>query len=121
MLVRAQNADAMYPLIEQWTMEHTKREIMDLCQAAGCPITAVFTVAEAAEHPHLKERGYIVDLEHPALGKIRDLGAPFKLPESPGGPTKPAPLLGQHNDEVYGTLLGMSSAELQRLHRDGVI
>ena len=53
MFVRAQNADAMYPLIEQWTMEHSKREIMERCQAAGCPITAVFTIGEAAEHPHL--------------------------------------------------------------------
>ncbi len=103
MLVRAQNADAMYPLIEQWTMEHSKWEIMEQCQAAGCPITAVFTVAEAAEHPHLKEREYFVDLEHPVLGKVRDLGAPFKLPESPGGPRQPAPLLGQHNAEVYGS------------------
>lgn len=101
MFVRAQNADAMYPLIEQWTMEHSKWEIMERCQAAGCPVSAVFTVAEAAEHPHLKERGYIVDLEHPQLGRIRDLGPPFKLPASPGGPTHPAPLLGQHNDEVF--------------------
>jgi crotonobetainyl-CoA:carnitine CoA-transferase CaiB-like acyl-CoA transferase len=100
MFVRAQNADAMYPLIEQWTMEHTKAAIMEQCQAAGCPVTAVFTVAEAVEHPHLKERGYIVEIDHPVLGRIRDLGAPFKLPESPGGPRQPAPLLGQHNDEV---------------------
>jgi len=121
MFVRAQNADAMYPLIEQWTMEHSKWEIMEQCQANGCPITAVFTVAEAAEHPHLKERDYFVDLEHPVLGKLRDLGAPFKLPESPGGPREPAPLLGQHNADVYGSLLGMSADELARLHSKGVI
>jgi len=102
MLVRAQNADAMYPLIEMWTMEHGKMEIMELCQAEGVPVSAVFTVAEAAEHPHLRERGYIVELEHPRLGKVRDLGAPFRLPAAPGGPRQPAPLLGQHNEEVLG-------------------
>ena len=118
---RAQNADAIYPLIEEWTMEHGKLEIMEKCQAAGCPVTAVFTVEEAAEHPHLKERGYIVELEHQALGRLRDLGAPFKLPESPGGPREAAPLLGQHNEEVYGTLLGVSPEERARLQRDGVI
>jgi crotonobetainyl-CoA:carnitine CoA-transferase CaiB-like acyl-CoA transferase len=121
MFVRAQNAEAMYPLIEQWTAEHSKREIMEQGQANGCPITAVFTVAEAADHPHLKEREYIVDLEHPLLGAVRTMGAPFKLPESPGGPRQPAPLLGQHNEEVYGTLLGTSSTDLNRLRRDGVI
>jgi crotonobetainyl-CoA:carnitine CoA-transferase CaiB-like acyl-CoA transferase len=86
MYQRAQNADAIYPLLVEWTMEHGKREIMDRCQAEGVPVTAVFTVAEAAEHPHLAARGYLVELEHPALGRIRDLGAPFKLPASPGGP-----------------------------------
>jgi len=106
MLVRAQNADAMYPLIEQWTLEHSKWEIMDRCQEAGCPVTAVFTVAEAADHPHLKERNYFVNLEHAVLGKIRDLGAPFKLPASPGGPRRPAPLLGEHNDEILAALSG---------------
>jgi crotonobetainyl-CoA:carnitine CoA-transferase CaiB-like acyl-CoA transferase len=121
MAVRAQHQDMMYPLIEQWTMEHTKLEIQELCQAAGCPVTAVFTVAEAAEHPHLKERQYLQEIEHPVLGKVRDLGAPFKLLECPGGPQRPAPLLGQHNHEVYTTILGMNADELQRLCGDGII
>jgi len=102
MFARAQNSDVIYPLLEEWTMQHSKLEIMDMCQEAGCPVTAVFTVAEAAQHPHLAARGYLVDIEHPALGKVRSLGAPFKLPESPGGPTRPAPLLGQHNAEILG-------------------
>jgi crotonobetainyl-CoA:carnitine CoA-transferase CaiB-like acyl-CoA transferase len=121
MFVRAQNADAIYPLVEEWTMEHGKFEIMEKCQAAGCPITAVFGVDEAAEHPHLKERGYFVEIEHPELGRIRSLGPPFRLPESPGGPRRPAPLLGQHNDEVYASLLGLSRDELTQLGGDGVV
>lgn len=121
MLVRAQNADAMYPLIEQWTLEHSKWEIMEQCQAVGCPVTAVFTVAEAAEHPHLQAREYLVELEHAALGKIRTLGAPFKLPQSPGGPCRPAPLLGEHNSEVYGALLGLHATDLATLRGASVI
>jgi crotonobetainyl-CoA:carnitine CoA-transferase CaiB-like acyl-CoA transferase len=121
MFVRAENSEAMYPLIEQWTMEHTKLEIMEACQAAGCPTTAIFTVPEAAEHSHLRERGYVVEVEHPELGTVRTLGAPFKLPESPGGPERPAPLLGQHNKEIYGEQLGMSEDELAKLRRGGVI
>jgi crotonobetainyl-CoA:carnitine CoA-transferase CaiB-like acyl-CoA transferase len=121
MFVRAQNADAIYPLIEEWTMQHGKLEIMERCQAAGVPVTAVFTIEEAVEHPHLRERGYIVELEHPELGRFRDLGPPFKLPESPGGPREAAPLLGQHNDLVYGERLGLSADERARLRADGVI
>lgn len=121
MLTRAQNADIIYPFIEEWTMQHGKMEIMEKCQAAGCPITAVFTVAEAAEQPHLAARDYFVDVEHPELGRIKNLGAPFKLPASPGGPTTGAPLLGQHNAEVYSDILGLGAAELAQLKTDGTI
>jgi crotonobetainyl-CoA:carnitine CoA-transferase CaiB-like acyl-CoA transferase len=121
MYQRAQNADAIYPLLVEWTMEHGKREIMDRCQAEGVPVTAVFTVAEAAEHPHLAARGYLTELDHPVLGRVRDLGAPFKLPASPGGPTRPAPLLGEHNAEVYGERLGLDATALAELRRDGVV
>jgi len=102
MFVRAQNADMIYPLIEQWTMKLTKQEVMDLCQAHGCPTTALFTIAEVAAHPHLRERGYFVDLDHPVLGTVRTMSAPIRLPASPGGPREAAPLLGQHNADVLG-------------------
>jgi crotonobetainyl-CoA:carnitine CoA-transferase CaiB-like acyl-CoA transferase len=121
MFTRAQNADVIYPFIEEWAMQHSKMEIMEKCQAAGCPITAVFTIAEAAEHPHLKARDYFVDVEHPELGVVKTLGAPFKLPESPGGPTGPAPLLGQHNTEVYGDWLGLDEGEIKVLRDQGTI
>ncbi len=104
MFSRAQNADLIYPLIEEWTMQHGKQEIMEQCQAAGAPVSAVFTVAEAADHPHLRERGYMLELDHAVLGKVRLLGPPFKLSESPGGPKKSAPLLGEDNDAVLGAL-----------------
>jgi crotonobetainyl-CoA:carnitine CoA-transferase CaiB-like acyl-CoA transferase len=120
MFSRAQNADAMYPLIELWTMEHGKMEIMERCQANGVPVSAVFTVGEAAEHPHLRERGYIVEQQHPVAGPIRNLGAPFKLPACPGGPRTPAPLLGQHTDAVLGEL-GLSAAEIQGLRAAAII
>jgi len=121
MFTRAQNADVIYPFIEEWAMQHSKMEIMDKCQAAGCPITAVFTIAEAAEHPHLQARHYFVDVEHPELGLVKTLGAPFKLPASPGGPRRPAPLLGQHNPEVYRDWLGLEPEEIEELREQGTI
>jgi crotonobetainyl-CoA:carnitine CoA-transferase CaiB-like acyl-CoA transferase len=121
MFTRAQNADVIYPFIEEWAMQHSKMEIMEKCQAAGCPITAVFTIAEAAEHPHLQARDYFVDVEHPELGVVKTLGAPFKLPASPGGPTAPAPLLGQHNTEVYADWLGLDEGDINALRDQGTI
>jgi len=121
MFTRAQNDDAMYPLIEMWTMEHGKMEIMEKCQANGVPVTAVLTVGEAAEQPHLRERGYIVEQRHPAAGTIHMPGAPFQLPACPGGPRTPAPRLGQHTAEILGVRLGLSAPELARLRAAGVV
>jgi len=121
MYTRAQNADVIYGFIREWTMEHGKMEIMEKCQAAGCPVTAVFTIEEAVRHPHLQARNYFVEVEHAALGRLRCLGAPFRLPASPGGPRRGAPLLGEHNAQVYGGLLGRSEAELGRLRAQGAI
>ncbi|WP_068637359.1 CaiB/BaiF CoA transferase family protein [Thauera butanivorans] len=121
MYTRAQNADLIYELMRDWLMAHGKMEIMEMCQAAGCPVTAVFTVEEAARHPHLQARGHFVDIDHPALGRVRSLGAPFKLPASPGGPHSPAPLLGQHNQDIYGGLLGLPAAEITRLQALGAL
>lgn len=121
MLARAQNADVIYSFITEWTLQHDKMEIMEKCQAAGCPVTAIFTIAEAAEQPHLEARDFFVDVEHPELGKLRNLGVPFRLPASPGGPCRPAPLLGQHNDEIYGGLLGLDAGERTRLAALGIL
>jgi crotonobetainyl-CoA:carnitine CoA-transferase CaiB-like acyl-CoA transferase len=121
MFERARNADVIYPLIQEWTERHGKHEIMQRCQAEGVPATAVFTVQEAVEHPHLRERGQRLEVEHPLLGRLPALGAPFVLPACPGGPRTAAPLLGQHSDEVYSELLGLGPAERAALRAEGVI
>ncbi len=100
MFTRAQNSDLIYSMLEEWTIQQGKFELMDRCQAVGAPVTAVFTVAEAARHEHLRERGFMVELEHAELGRVTTLGAPFKLPACPGGAVTAAPLLGEHHDEI---------------------
>jgi benzylsuccinate CoA-transferase BbsF subunit len=108
MFTRAENSDLVYSMIGEWAAAHDKLEIMEACQAEGCPVTAVFTVAEAAEHPHLRERGYTTWLENEALGRYAALGAPFKLSATPGGPERPAPTRGQHTDEIRREWLSAS-------------
>jgi formyl-CoA transferase len=69
---------------------------------------------------HLKERGFLVDLEHPTRGKYPMPGNPVRLSDSPTDIVR-APLLGEHNAEIYGKLLGVSEEDLATLKRDGVI
>ncbi len=121
MFVRGENKDFIHAMAEEWTMQRGKAEIMEICQEAGVPATAVLTTSEPGELPHLRERGYFVEVEHPELGPLRTLGAPFLLPASPGGPRTAAPLVGQHNDEVFGTELGLGADDLDRMRSEGVI
>lgn len=121
MFERAQNADLIYTMMDDWLRAHTKQEIMDLCQQHGCPSTAVYDIRDAATHPHLRERGYLVELEHPVIGRAVTLGAPVHLPDAPGGPRQAAPLLGQHNADVYRDRLGLSVADIAALERAGTI
>jgi benzylsuccinate CoA-transferase BbsF subunit len=109
---RGRNADLIYALIGAWASERSKEEIMAVCQANGCPATAVYTMADLATHPHLAARGALVDLEHPKLGRVRTLGAPVRLPGSPGGPRRAAPLLGEQGRAGMSALPGWSSARV---------
>ena len=121
MFTRAQNSDLIYSMMIEWTMQHSKQEIMDMCQQNNCPSTAVYNIQDAAEHPHMRDRNYVVELEHPVIGRVRSLGAPVRIPDCPGGPTTAAPLLGQHNDAIYREKLGLSATEYSELVSSGVI
>jgi formyl-CoA transferase len=87
---------------------------------AGIPCGAVLDSAEVLSDPHLRQRGFITDLEHPRRGRYPMPGNPVQLSDSPTDMVR-SPLLGEHNAEVYGKMLGVGQAELEALRRDGVI
>ncbi len=109
LLERGRQADFIYRMIEEWSLGLGKQEVMDRCQANGCPTTAIYSIDELVDHPHLAARGQLVSLEHPSLGTVRVFGAPIRLPDCPGGPAAPAPLLGEHTDEVLSELEAASA------------
>lgn len=118
---RAKFADELDALQADWLMSHTKEEIFRLAQARAVPATPVYTVAEVAESPHLAERGYFVDVEHPVAGKVRMPGAPYKFSETPWAIRRPAPRLGEHNRAVLVERLGYPAEHLPLLRRTGII
>ncbi len=107
-------------IVEDWTGKRTKHEVMELLGAAGVPCGAVLDSGEVLSNEHLRGRGMITDIEHPTRGRMAMPGSPIRMSASPTEVT-PAPLLGAHNVEVYGKLLGVSEAEVASLKRDGVI
>ena len=110
----------VYAFIRAWTEKHDKFTVMDKLGAAGVPCGAVFDSQDVLTHPHLRERGMVVTVEHPTRGAVTMPGCPVQLTDSPVK-VRPAPLLGQHNTEVYGELLGLTADALRELAKEGVI
>jgi formyl-CoA transferase len=66
----------------------------------GVPCGPINTYADVMADPHIQARDLVVDTDHPTLGRIKTLGTPVKLSDTPLTPGRPAPMLGQHTDEV---------------------
>lgn len=121
---RGERADEVDALIQGWTGERTLEEALGKLRKHRVPCGPILGVDQLMEDPQIRAREMSVELEHPTLGRLdglQGLGLPVKLSETPGRFDRPAPLLGQHNQEVYGSLLGRSSEEIERLKREGVI
>jgi formyl-CoA transferase len=117
---RVQFIDEIDAMIEAWTEKHTKHEVMEILAGAGVPCGAVLDSAEVLADAHLRQRGMITDLEHPTRGPFPMPGNPVRMSASPTELVR-APLLGEHNAEVYGRWLGLGPADLDALKRQGVI
>jgi len=118
---RGEHWESLEPLMTKWTMKHTKVEIFELAKAHKIPLAPANSIAEVVQSKQLKERGFFIDVEHPKTGKLNYPGAPYKFSRTPWAIRRPAPLLGQHNDEVYCEQLGYSQEELVKMAEVGII
>jgi formyl-CoA transferase len=107
-------------IVSAWTRQHDKHEVMELLGASGVPTGAVLDAADLSTDPALRERGMFVELEHPVRGRFVMPAWPVKMSGS-NVPVEAAPLLGQHNEEVLGALLGYSPEQVAALREERVL
>ncbi|MFQ5658460.1 MAG: CaiB/BaiF CoA transferase family protein [Candidatus Methylomirabilales bacterium] len=100
--------------------QRTTAEWLALLEKGGVPAGPIYDIAQVYEDPHIRDRDMVVELDHPVAGKIKNIGIPVKLSLTPGEIRRPAPLLGQHTDEVL-LWLGLDSSEIARLRQVGAI
>ncbi len=106
--------------VEGWTLARDKYDAMRQLAEGGVPASAVLDTADLYRNPHLVERGFVHELEHPAAGTIKLLGWPPRMSES-HVPIRAAPLLGEHTREVVAADLGLLAEKVDELVEAGVI
>jgi len=106
-------------LVEGWTSQRSKHDVMKILAPAGVPCGACLDTGEVLSDPHLHARDMIVELEHPVRGRHVTVGNPIKLSASPTKIT-PAPLLGEHRREILAEL-GYGEREIAALEAEGAI
>jgi formyl-CoA transferase len=117
---RAKSLEELNAIINEWTSKHSKHEVMRILGEVGVPCGAVLDSIELLNDPHLRQRGMITTVKHPARGDFAMPGCPIQLAESPVE-VRSAPLLGEHNAEVYREVLGYSDKQLEELRSAGIV
>jgi CoA:oxalate CoA-transferase len=119
---RFKHAEELNAHIARWTIDFPKEELYHQFARAGIPVGVVRTQGDLMERDgQLRARGFFCEIEHPEAGRLRYPSAPYLLSETPWRLDRPSPTLGQHNEVVYGGLLGYANEELVRLRQLGVI
>ena len=120
--LRCENHAALKVEVEKWSTTLTKEEAYEAINAAGVPASPINDLYQVSHDPHIVEdREMFIPVKHPVIGDMRVNGNPVKLLDMMPEVRTCAPALGQHNEEVYGQLLGMDKAQLEALEEDHVI
>jgi len=120
---RLKNENDVEAVVKEWSRNLSTEEALKILRKREVPCDPILEVKEVLEDPQLKSRGMIQELRHPLSGGtgLKAAGFPIRFSELPAQYASPAPLLGQHNDEIYMGLLGFSIEEMEQLRKEGII
>ncbi len=121
LLSRWENQEALDEIITSWTSDRTDYEVMEILQKVGVAAMPVLSASEIFSDPHLQERRFAQEVEHPQIGKRLVFGPPWKISADSSYTLTRGPLVGEHNDYVYCDLLGLTREEVSRLVDEKVI
>ena len=118
---RRAHHDAIDAGIEAWTRGREAEACAALLQSRGVPAGPSWGVRDLAADGDLRGRGYLATVDHAELGPREIAGVPGRFAAMPDRGYRPSPLIGEHNREVFGGLLGLSDAEIAELRAEGAI
>jgi benzylsuccinate CoA-transferase BbsF subunit len=118
---RKRNEDELEEIVTAWTLRYQAADAARILQEGGVAVSVCNTSKDLFEDPHLNERKYFVELNHADVGVMKHAGIPWRMSATPCAVRAPAPLIGQHTDEVLIQLLGYSEDEVRRLRKAGAL
>jgi len=118
---RQRNQDELDKQVEAWTINYTPYQVTRILQKAGVAAFPSLNSRGLYTDRHLKERVMFKEVDHPVMGKRIVVAPHWKLSDTPALPYRHAPLFGEHNEYVFGELLGMGLSEINELKEKGII
>lgn len=116
-----EDRDRIFNEISQALRQRTTNEWLEILLAEDIWCAPLYTFAEVARDPQVAHNEMVVSYEHPKAGQVRTMGVPVKFGRTPGEVRRPAPLLGQHTDEILRTRGGYSTDEIAALREQGAL
>ena len=119
--LRTENRKELIPILAAEMEKKSAKEWSLIFEKEGIPYSPINTVKDICEDPHISHREMLVEIDQPVVGKMKICGSPFRLSETPGRVAAPAPMLGEHSEQVLREMLGYSQEKIDRLQSDGII
>ena len=119
--MRTQNVRQLKDLLDAAFVHKTVDEWLQVMEDAGIPCGPINTMDRVVNNPQIVARDMLVGTEHPVAGMVKMAGIPIKLSDTPGAVEQPAPLLGQHTEEILQEFLSLSVQEINKLRENKVI
>lgn len=121
-VLRVKYMEELKELIEGWSRRHTAEEIVSICLKEGVPAGPVYDVSQITKDEHIAgAREMFPVVHHPVIGDMHVNGDAVKLMETKPRITRPAPVLGQDNERIFGEFLGLSGEAVKELKEKGVL
>jgi len=117
--LRVANAQALNDEVNAWTRQHTKRELDRLLSEHEVPAGPILTIPEVVQDEQLRHRGFFAAIDHPVAGSVEFAGPVVRLSQTPAQAVQPAPLLGQHTEEILRQWLGCSAEDIGEMRSRG--
>ena len=120
-IYRVGNADDLYAIMLEFTTKFTQIELWEAGFREGVPIAPIYDIPTFTNSADATARDFFIEVEHPVAGKGKYPGPPYKWTETPPSVRRPAPCLGEHNEEIYCGELGLTRDDLTALRYAGVL